>query len=68
MPTYKLGTCLTLHTSFDYPSIPIRGYDWSCVDGNYDGATDAHPCPVGHGSTELKAIEDYFYERSLLEE
>lgn len=43
-------------TSFDYPSIPIRQFDWSAVDDRtYDGADDSS-CPVGHGATEREAI------------
>ena len=45
-------------TSFDYPPIPVRCFDWSAVTENYDGAPDAGWQPVGHGATEQEAIDD----------
>lgn len=48
-----------LWTSYDYPPIPDRRFDWSCVDSNYDGAPDAGQQIVGHGKTEKEAIQDY---------
>lgn len=42
-------------TSFDYPPIPDRRFDWSAIDDNtYDG----EGCPVGRGATEQEAIND----------
>lgn len=58
MTTYKISG-LTLHTSYDYPPIPVRWMDWSCIDDNYDGAPDAGHHIVGHGKTELEAIYNY---------
>jgi hypothetical protein len=49
----------TLFTSYDFPAIPMRDLDWSCVDNNYDGAPDAGPQIVGYGRTENEAIEDW---------
>ena len=46
-----------IHTNFDYPPIPVRDFDWSAVDDNYDGAEDSH-CPIGRGRTEQDAIND----------
>lgn len=49
---------LNIRTSFVYPPIPIRQFDWSAVDDDtYDGADDSH-CPIGHGATEQEAIDD----------
>lgn len=49
-------------TSFDFPPIPIRDFDWSAVTDNYDcdcdqdGFFSTHP--IGHGRTEEEAIAD----------
>jgi hypothetical protein len=48
-------------TSYDYPPIPTRDFDWSAIDEDtYDGTEDsgpiAHMC--GHGATEEAAIQD----------
>lgn len=49
---------MNIRTSYVYPPIPIRAFDWSAVDDDtYDGAEDSH-CPIGHGATEQEAIED----------
>lgn len=49
-------------TSFDYPPIPIRNFDWSAVTDNYDCDCDQDGffsnCPVGYGATEAEAIQD----------
>ena len=45
-------------TSFIYPPIPIRSFDWSAHLDSYDGAPDAGFQPVGHGATEAEAIAD----------
>lgn len=45
-------------TSFDYPPIPIRCFDWCAFTEDYDGAPDAGWQPVGHGETEAEAIAD----------
>ena len=39
------------------PPIPARNFDWSAVYDDYDGAAESH-CPIGHGETELAAIND----------
>ncbi len=49
----------TLLVSYDFPAIPMRDLDWSCVDDNYDGAPDAGPQIIGYGKTEQEAIEDW---------
>jgi hypothetical protein len=40
-------------TSFDYPPIPIRQYDWSAIRDDYD-AGDL----IGYGRTEQEAIDN----------
>lgn len=45
---------ITLHTSFDYPPIPCRNFDWQAIDANtYDGGM-----PQGFGRTEYEAVSD----------
>lgn len=49
---------INIRTSFDYPPIPVRQFDWSAIDDDtYDGADDSS-CPIGHGATEQDAIDD----------
>ena len=45
---------MRIKTSFDYPPIPVRNFDWSAWDDDtYDiGA------PIGRGRTEEDAIAD----------
>lgn len=40
-------------TSYDYPPIPIRNYDWSAIRENYDEGD-----LIGYGKTEHEAIDD----------
>lgn len=51
-----------IHTSFDYPPIPVRSFDWSAVTDDYDCDCDQDgffsTSPVGHGATEQDAITD----------
>lgn len=51
-----------IHTSFDYPPIPVRSFDWSAVTDNYDCDCDQDgffsTSPIGHGATEQEAIDD----------
>jgi hypothetical protein len=51
---------MKIRTSFDYPPIPIRDYDWSAIDEDtYDGAEDSKTrCQIGYGATEAEAIAD----------
>lgn len=56
MPNLHLDTPI-IHTTFVYPPIPVRQFDWQAVTDDYDGADDSH-CPVGHGATEFEAIND----------
>ena len=52
---------MKIKTSFDYPPIPNRNFDWSAWDEDtYDGAEDSHPSArvIGRGPTESAAIND----------
>lgn len=55
-------SAMKIITSFDFPPIPIRDFDWSAVTDNYDcdcdqdGFFSTHP--IGHGRTEEEAIAD----------
>ena len=40
-------------TSYDYPPIPIRNYDWSAIREDYEPGD-----LVGTGRTEQDAIDD----------
>ena len=39
------------------PPIPVRGFDWSAVHEEYDGAPDAHDDRHVYGATRAEAIE-----------
>lgn len=47
-------------TSFDYPPIPDRRFDWSAVLRDYDGAPDSKGPDsfIGRGPTETAAVAD----------
>jgi hypothetical protein len=40
-------------TSFDYPPIPMRKYDWSAIREDYDEGD-----LIGYGKTEQGSIND----------
>ena len=63
MATYKISG-LTLYTSYYMTPIPLRQFDWSCIDDNYDGAPDAGPQLHGRGATELEALFDYLIQHA----
>lgn len=44
-------------TSFDYPPIPERCFDWSAVREDYCGCGECRH-PTGHGRTKFEAIAD----------
>lgn len=44
---------IKVRTHNDCPPIPVRSFDWSAVDDNYDGGG-----AVGRGATEQEAIAD----------
>jgi hypothetical protein len=46
---------MRIKTSYDYPPIPLRNFDWSAID---DATYDGPGCPVGHGATEAEAISE----------
>jgi hypothetical protein len=47
---------MKIKTSFDYPPIPVRSFDWSAIDTDtYDGDPRS---PIGYGATEQEAIGD----------
>lgn len=47
-------------TSYDYPPIPIRSFDWNATFDDYDGAPDGgHQCS-GSSYTELGAVEELY--------
>jgi hypothetical protein len=51
---------MKITTSFVYPPIPLRQFDWCAYDDDsYDGALDAGPQCVGYGRTEEEAIADF---------
>lgn len=51
-----------IHTTHEYPPIPIRSMDWSAVTDDYDVDCDGDgffsTSPVGRGPTEEAAIAD----------
>lgn len=46
---------MNISTSFEYPPIPDRRFDWLAVD---DDTYDGEGCPIGHGRTEAEAVLD----------
>ena len=42
-----------IRTSFEYPPIPIRDYDWSAIRDDYDSGD-----LIGYGRTEQEAIDN----------
>lgn len=51
---------MKIRTTFDFPPIPDRSFDWSAIDEEtYDGAEDSgNRHQVGRGRTEQEAIDD----------
>ncbi len=48
---------MNIRTTYVYPPIPIRQFDWSAVDNDtYDG----EGCPIGTGATEQAAVMDLY--------
>ena len=60
MTTHKFDRGITLYTSYEFPPIPIRWMDWSCVSSEYDGAPDAGFQIIGQGINEQAAIDDWW--------
>ena len=46
---------MKLITTYNPPPIPIRQFDWTCIDENYEGGDI-----IGTGETEEAAIADYW--------
>jgi hypothetical protein len=42
-----------IRTTYVYPPIPIRQFDWCATDDNYEPG-----CPIGFGATEQEAIDN----------
>lgn len=53
---------IKIHTTFEYPPIPVRDMDWSAVTDDYDVDCDQDGyfsnSPQGRGATEQEAIDD----------
>ena len=51
---------MNIQTSYDFPPIPVRDFDWSAIDADtYDGAPDScNRYQVGRGPTQESAIQD----------
>ena len=51
-----------IHTTHEYPPIPVRDMDWSAVTDDYEAESDSEGSwsthPVGRGATEQEAIND----------
>lgn len=48
-----------INTSFVYPPIPLREFDWAATYDDYDGAEDSgNRGEIGYGRTEADAIAD----------
>lgn len=48
---------MRIRTTFVYPPIPIRDFDWSAVD---DETYDGPGCIIGTGRTEQAAVMDLY--------
>ena len=46
---------MKIRTTYVFPPIPLRQFDWSAVD---DDTYDGEGCPIGYGATEQEAIAD----------
>lgn len=46
---------MRIQTTYVYPPIPIRDFDWCAVD---DDTYDGEGCPIGYGATEQAAVAD----------
>lgn len=58
----------SLRVTFVNPPVPIRHWDWSCVDDNYDGAPDAGWQCRGEGRTEFLAVVDFYDTWEIFED
>ena len=53
MATTDLDVPLKIVTSYVYPPIPIRAFDWAAVEDGYEPGR-----PIGYGKTEAEAVQD----------
>lgn len=53
----------TIKTDFIYPPIPTRNFDWQAALDGYDAGD-----PLGHGATEIEAIQDLLTQLEEREE
>ena len=44
---------MKIRTSFEFPPIPLRQFDWAATTDDYEPGQ-----PIGHGRTELAAVKD----------
>lgn len=44
---------MRIRTEYDPKPIPMRQFDWTAVDDNYEPG-----CPIGYGRTEAEAVAD----------
>ena len=51
---------MRIHTTFVYPPIPIRSYDWQAICDEYEEL-------AGNGASEQQAIEDLMQQLEELE-
>lgn len=51
---------MKINTHHIFPPIPIRDFDWSATDDNYEPG-----CPIGYGRTEQEAIADLLDQLNL---
>lgn len=52
---HELKTERKIRTTYVYPPIPVRDFDWSAID---DSTYDGEGSPIGYGPTEEAAIAD----------
>ena len=63
---YRASDASIWHLQAVCPPVPFRGFDWSAVHDEYDGAPDAHDGRAVYGATRDEAIAEV--ERYLAEE
>jgi hypothetical protein len=54
---------LNIKTSYVFPPIPTRAFDWSAVTDDYEPG-----CPIGVGPTEQAAIDDLLEQIAMAED
>lgn len=58
---------MKIQTTFVYPPIPVRSFDWFCYDADsydcdydYESGSYFSTSPTGEGETEEEAIVNWF--------